>query len=184
MARVPHHPASCHCVVSWLLALSNSRPALTFVFPPCVFQVGHNAGLSHNGISAKFIMFSTLSGDSDENLGLTQQECSSFHNPPISSKLFPSIVNTNCSLKIGDNDSSGDGGISTSRLIIYVAIGVVGLVLLLVIASELYRRSNRRRAMHSHNAALAEAGTGSGVASHRAHMPPAYPMTSRPPAYK
>ena len=127
-------------------------------------------GLSHNSLSQSYVMFASLSGDSGANVGLTQQEGSAFHNPPLSSAFVPLTVNNNCTTRVDDSGSSGSGGVATSDLIIYIVVGVVAGVILIVAIAEIVRRSKNKRQDNTWNAALTESQTG--VASRRQAPPP------------
>ena len=127
-------------------------------------------GLSHNSLSQSYVMFASLSGDSGANVGLTQQECSAFHNPPLSSAFVPLTVNNNCTTRVDDSGSSGSGGVAPSDLIIYIVVGVVAGVILIVAIAEIVRRSKNKRQDNTWNAALTESQTG--VASRRQAPPP------------
>lgn len=111
-------------------------------------------------------MFASLSGDASDNIGLTQQECNTFHNPPLSSRFIPITVDTNCSVKVGENPSSGSS-VSTIDLVIYIVIGVVAGIIILVVVAEIVRRNKRS---HQRSSALVESQAG--VATRRQAPPP------------
>lgn len=117
-------------------------------------------------------MFASLSGDAGDNVGLTQQECNTFHNPPLSSGFIPIAVDTNCSVKVGENPSSGSS-VSTIDLVIYIVIGVVAGIIILVVVAEIVRRNKRSR-HDQRSSALVESQAG--VATRR-QAPPPYALT-------
>jgi hypothetical protein len=119
-------------------------------------------------------MFASLSGDAGDNIGLTQQECNTFHNPPLSSGFIPITVNTNCSVKVGDDNPSSGSSISTIDLVVYVVIGVVAGVVILIAVGEIVRRNKRSRHDKHRSSALVESQAG--VATRR-QAPPPYELT-------
>ncbi|EGD77109.1 hypothetical protein PTSG_07444 [Salpingoeca rosetta] len=97
-------------------------------------ETGHNVGLEHNSMSKDFVMYPTLTGDSNDNFALTSEECGAFTYPPPSAKVTKQPAeNLTCDANAtappnDNNNSDGSGGLNTTTSWVIFGIGMAILV--------------------------------------------------------
>ena len=121
-----------------------------------VHEAGHNVGLDHNPSDVAYLMFESLAGEDNANVGLTASECAAFLSPPRFAGFDPQQTAAVClprrsDVIIENPDREGDSasGFSGGQ-IAGLAIGMAGAVLVVALIVHAVN-SQRASTPHGHD---------------------------------